>query len=537
MKREYSEIGKRNKPLTQGQKGENQIENSDGAYVFEVDEQMKLNRFLILGSEGGSYYANAQKLTLENAKTIQAMIEVNGVEVVKIVVDVSESGRSPKNDPALLVLAMCAASKQPEVRRAALDALHRVARIGTHLFNFMDFHKQFAGTGRMFKTAVANWYNQKTVNDVSFQVGKYQQRNGWSHRDVMRISHPNPKIASDSEKRNIVYKWVTKPEEVSQEELKSASEFLAAFEEIKKTDNQKTILSLVEKYKMPLELVPTEKRTKKIYERMLDNFGLTALIRNLGVLTAQEVLKQGSFDNINKVCERLKDVKQLKKARIHPLSVLVANEIYAQGHGMRGKLSWNPVPKILDALGEAFYMSFDYVEPTNKRLMLSLDVSGSMTFHNIANMPITPRNASAALAMVTMRTEENYIINGFSSNLMDLNISPKQTLEQVVKSISNLNFDYTDCSLPMRRAQEKNLKIDAFVIYTDSETNAYGQADPMTALKRYRNQTGIDAKLIVVGMVSNGFSVADPNDTNCLDVVGFSTDTPAVISNFIKGEC
>ncbi|MEZ4608010.1 MAG: hypothetical protein R2865_14790 [Deinococcales bacterium] len=44
----------------------------------------------------------------------------------------------------------------------------------------------------------------------------------------------------------------------------------------------------------------------------------------------------------------------------------------------------------------------------------------------------------------------------------------------------------------------------------------------------------ISAKLIVVGMVVNNFSIADPNDTGMLDVVGFSTDTPSVIADFIR---
>jgi len=38
--------------------------------------------------------------------------------------------------------------------------------------------------------------------------------------------------------------------------------------------------------------------------------------------------------------------------------------------------------------------------------------------------------------------------------------------------------------------------------------------------------------LVVVGMVSNGFSIADPTDAGMLDVVGFDTATPALISDF-----
>jgi len=44
-----------------------------------------------------------------------------------------------------------------------------------------------------------------------------------------------------------------------------------------------------------------------------------------------------------------------------------------------------------------------------------------------------------------------------------------------------------------------------------------------------------DAKAIVVGMTSNGFTLADPNDRGMLDVVGFDTSVPAVIADFVRG--
>ena len=43
---------------------------------------------------------------------------------------------------------------------------------------------------------------------------------------------------------------------------------------------------------------------------------------------------------------------------------------------------------------------------------------------------------------------------------------------------------------------------------------------------------GIGAKLVVIGMVSNGFTIADPNDAGMLDVVGFDTATPSIITDF-----
>ena len=109
-----------------------------------------------------------------------------------------------------------------------------------------------------------------------------------------------------------------------------------------------------------------------------------------------------------------------------------------------------------------------------------------------------------------------------------------RSLDDAVKTVSDLPFGGTDCALPMLYAQAQKREIDAFVIYTDSETWA-GDIHPAQALGEYRRASGIDSRLVVVGMVSNGFSIADPADLGMLDVVGFDTATPQVISDFARG--
>ncbi len=87
----------------------------------------------------------------------------------------------------------------------------------------------------------------------------------------------------------------------------------------------------------------------------------------------------------------------------------------------------------------------------------------------------------------------------------------------------------------MTHATDKRIPIDAFIVYTDSETYA-PTIHPQVALEQYRTSMGIDAKLIVVGMASNCLSIADPKDRNTLNLAGFDTSTPTIMSMFINGE-
>jgi 60 kDa SS-A/Ro ribonucleoprotein len=193
------------------------------------------------------------------------------------------------------------------------------------------------------------------------------------------------------------------------------------------------------------------------------------------------------------------------------------------------------VTAVVDALDAAFYATFQNVQPTGKRWLLALDVSGSMSGGSVAGVPgLSPRVASAAMALVTAATERQYSVFGFSTTFLPLTISPRQRLDDVLKTTDNLPFAGTDCALPMVHALEHKLKVDVFVVYTDSET-WFGKIHPAQALRRYREQMGIPAKLIVVGMVANQFSIADPEDAGMLDVVGFDSATPAVMADFARG--
>ena len=249
------------------------------------------------------------------------------------------------------------------------------------------------------------------------------------------------------------------------------------------------------------------------------------------------------------IADRITDQDALTKARIHPMNVLLAQRTYSAGQSFRGSNTWSPVPRITDALDEAFYKAFGNVEPAGKRTMLALDVSGSMSFSAINDMPITPREASAALALVQMATEPDVMTVGFTGDrdpysgyrsqlgskaVTPLNISPRQRLDDVIDHVSGLPFGPTDCAAPMQYALANNIAVDTFVVYTDNETWA-GHTHPHQALEEYRQKTGINAKLIVVGMTATDATIADPNDPGMLDIAGFDAGVPNLITEFSKG--
>lgn len=530
----YAQIFRtRTTPQNQPIPGSDQVPNSSGGFAWQVDDWTRLNRFLILGSEAGSYYATEQTLTRENAEAVARCIEADGLRVVREIVAVSDSGRAPKNDPALFALAMCAGLGNAETRREALKALPLVARIGTHLFHFAEYVEGFRGWGRGLRQGIADWYNAMPLPTLANQVIKYQQRDGWSHRDLLRLAHPCTPDAT----RNAIYRWIVDGwDSVGDEPHPDAAlRVLWAFERAQKAETVAEVARLVRDYDLPMEAVPTDKRGREVWEAVLPHAGLTFLIRNLGNLSKAGLLQKGAWETVRFVTERITDAAGLKRARVHPISLLAALTTYQQGHGARGSGQWEVVPEVVEALDSAFYTAFGNVEPANKRWVLALDVSGSMSCGSIAGIPgLTPRVGSAAMAMVTYKVEPSVAMVAFSHQMTLIDISRRQRLDDVVQAVSGLPFGGTDCALPMLWALKNRVQADVFVVYTDSET-WFGSVHPSQALQQYREKTGIPARLIVVGMVANRFSIADPNDAGMLDVVGFDQSAPEVIRQFAAG--
>jgi 60 kDa SS-A/Ro ribonucleoprotein len=547
MKYLKNALNKKQSPQSQPIPGSAQVANSAGGYAFAVDDWTRLARFLILGSECGTYYVREQALTLENVEAIQRCIVADGPRVVREIVAVSQSGRAPKNDPALFALAVCAALGDEVTRRAGLAALPQVARIGTHLFHFATCVDGMRGWGRGLRRAVACWYNAQDAEKLAYQVVKYQQRDGWSHRDLLRLSHPVPA----SEQHFALYHWITQgwPGVGDSPHPDHALRLVWASERVKQAGDVREVTALIREYDLPREAIPTQwLNDPAVWEALLARMPMTALIRNLATLTRVGLLSPGS-EATGQVMAQLGDIQRLRKAHVHPIAVLAALKTYAQGHGERGSNVWSPVASVVDALDAAFYDAFGNVEATGRRWLLALDVSGSMNGPAIAGIPgLTPRWGSAAMALLSAATEPLHQIVAFSasagggyggrwgggeSGLTPLTFSPRQRLDDVLRMTGDIPFGGTDCALPMVWALKNRVAADVFVVYTDSETWA-GNIHPVQALRRYREGMGIPAKLVVVGMTSNGFSIADPDDAGMLDVVGFDASTPQMISDFAR---
>ena len=515
---------------------ERQAPNSAGGHSYPVDDMTRLDRFLILGSEGGSYYASERQLTLENAGAVQRCAQQDGPAAVGRIVEIATSGRAPKVGPSLFALAVCASHGDEETRRLALGQLPVVARTATHLMQFVEFAQAMRGWGRGLRNAVRDWYLARTPAQVVYQVMKYRQRGGWTHRDLLRKCHAL--VGEDNADLRDIFQWVTHGDLPPE---RDATRLVHAFEQARSADTQ-TLAQLMRDNRMSWEMVPSDRMGESaVWEALAEDMPLVATMRNLGNLTRHGIIASMKFQ---RAVDALARIGQDGALTIHPISVLQALLTYRSGKGLRGRNTWEPVPQVVDALDAAFERSFRSAPRTGSRLYLAVDVSGSMSWGAVAGVEgLTPRMAAAAMAMAVARREPNHVIRGFAggnsrrtggARMAPLDITAGDSLTDAMRRCQELGWGRTDCALPMLDARERKLPVDCFVILTDSETWC-GRVHPMEALRQYRQEMGIPARLVVVGMVSNGFSIADPEDSGAMDVVGFDSAAPQLIAGFVSG--
>ena len=653
----------------------NQVLNCSGGYVWKLSLLEHVNRYLVLGGakDMGNYYMQAEKVSHECALSVLQMIRnpdpSQFVQLCDLLKAVSVGGRAPKQEPVLLSLAAAIVfAKTPEEKKIAFETLKVCIRIPTHAFMLAGFVRDLSmaktvnrgkGWGTGFRRAMSHYYISHTGRDLAYHMTKYQNREGWTHADMIRMLHIDPATLADDGARlmfdYVMMKYARKSKTPSDKTLATLASkhvvlpnpfkamtkaefekkldaietppipttaaslitpkvgaqvptkvggFISALTSIMPSNPTATVTapattatavttvkqhedddSLViisdeevsgskkkngtqlqqvahflkhlnalhdagEKKDVPLacalirsgrlvrEHVPTALfGSKEIWTTLLETMPMEALLRNLGKLTQIGVVA----DKYKEIAARITNQEEVLKARIHPIKVLVAYKVYKNGHGDLGSLVWTPNMFVMVAMTQLFKLSYGTITPTGQRIMVALDVSGSMSSPVLGSKILNCRDASVAMALLYLETEKNVNVVAFSAGLTDLcapsrnQLTRGMTIDQALSVTNGMAFSNTDCVLPIKHAIEKNLQVDAFIVLTDNETYAPNE-HPQSALVRYRVLTGIQAKLIVIGMTGNCFTIADPTDKNTLNLAGFDTSTPEIASMFLRGE-
>ena len=498
------------------------VKNNAGGYVFEITPQQRLERFLLIGSEGGTYYTGEQKLTEENAKSVVKLIKTNGVDVVNTVVDFSVNGRAPKADAGLFVLALCATYGDEKAKKAAYSAIASVCRTSTQLFLFTSNLQNLRGWSNGLRKGVANFYTNRTPEQIAYQMIKYRDRAGFTHADVLRLSHPKAK----NPEQNALFGYAVGKVPAAKVKNVQVKAYEAA-----KTAKGKDLLAEIAKGRLTWEMVPTEAlNDAQVLGELAKNMPLNALIRNLNRF-AYNGMTKGNTEITKFIVGKLTNTEFVAKGGMHPVNIINSMLTYSSGKGQLGGKTWEVNQNVVDALSQTYELALAAIVPTGKSILIGVDVSGSMSTTPVAKMQMNCAQVANVLALTILKSEKNAEMVWFDTKLVKCTMGRRNSVDEAIRMTPNGGG--TDCAQPLIHAANTLNHYDAIIILTDNETWA-GKQHAGDVLASYRKNVNRDVKVIEVAFAANSSSVLPPDDPNLLRVVGFDGRVTEIINQYLK---
>lgn len=551
--------------------------NDAGGYSFTKDTWNKVEDFLILGTCGGTFYLGERELTLRNTDVILAAVREDATRVAEMARDINVAipARAPKPQPQLFALAAVFALGDDAGKQAAREAFTQMVRTTDHLTHVVGYYKTLRNktlpggrnapvTGPAFLKALRAWFLTPPTEDVAWRTVKARQRataagERMEVADVLRLSHPKP----DTAVRDALFGWLTgkATDEEARAQVPAIDRFLKA-----QAAGTAGAVELITAGGVPWEYLPTGLLNEpQVWEALAPKAGLRAVMRNLSRMSRIDAITPFGSTTTGVVTARLRNPENVTRARIHPLEAWLTQKAYAAGvsqpHKSKPPTRWTVNGDVVDALDSTFEAGFGAVTPSGKRLLVAVDCSGSMSYeHTMANGTNVGSAYQAAntIAVIMARTEPNahfiefdyddsqhqawsYGYRGAASRAglaagMDRGVYPsKVTPKTQLKEIAGWQprGGGTDCSLPIKYALTKNLKVDGFLLLTDSETWA-GSEHASETLAAYRRSVNPDARLIVASLTAAGHSVGDPKDPGVLNMAGLDASLPTVVAGFLR---
>jgi 60 kDa SS-A/Ro ribonucleoprotein len=513
--------------------------NEAGGMGFKLDIWDKLDRFLMIGTVGGTYYTGEKKLTIEGIKAVRKCLKKDGQRVIFRAHQILKERRSAKPSFPIFALALAASDENVDIRRAALFRALEVIRTGTQFFLFLDCLKTQRGLGgRAVRRFITKWMTDKDADRLAYQMVKYRNREGWTWRDVLRLSRiPGVRYP----KHDPLFCWATQNYKGNAWNIPDLPELVRVFEASKAPGAIFSWPKLIKEHRLTHEMVDNSvKKDPEVWGALLEDMPVWALMRNLGRMSSLDMfggksggwsLSGGPYTDlaINGLSE-----EAIVKSKVHPLTVLIAMKQYSAGRGLRGSLEWYPNQNIIQALDWAFKHSFRNLMPTGKSTLIAIDYSGSMGAEVSGTPNLSVREAAVAMSMCIMSQESKIGMIGFDQSVYEADFHPQRTLDDNLKRVPS-NGCGTDCSLPIQFAIKSEIELDVFILFTDNQSWA-GTGHPSQWLDLYRKDMGRSPKFIVCAMTANGASICDPQDKDSLECVGFDAALPQVIHEFVIGD-
>jgi 60 kDa SS-A/Ro ribonucleoprotein len=180
-------------------------------------------------------------------------------------------------------------------KQAFLETFPQVVRTGSHFYEWLSYTKSMRGFGKVIREAGQTWLSRQDVKGLAYQLLKYQQRQGFSHRDALRLFHVKPV----SEEHQALFQWVVNGWEQLPKRVAADHPLWQIwwYEWLKR--NPKQSHEAIKQGRLTHEMAaPVCHMDQRAWQLLFNDMPIGALLRNLGSLTQLGMLRVDAVDNL-----------------------------------------------------------------------------------------------------------------------------------------------------------------------------------------------------------------------------------------------
>ncbi|XP_031849518.1 RNA-binding protein RO60 [Nomia melanderi] len=533
------------------------------------DSEIRLSRFLYVGKEypdyqPGNWFVHNYFLA-KNVPSIEELAENTEKQLVpiEIITKAFENNVVPNPETLIFALAVCCRQMKSEsLRHAAYAAMNKICATPQHFILFIKFASQISkqkeldasgssknGWGQGLRKAVNNWYLSKTPMELAKCVTRYKGRYGWKHKDIIKLSHPVPNNPGGE----VVLKYIVRGLEEIEKAYAEDSRFTEIIQYIKNVEDFKhctdeiRAAGLLEMHKLTLDHIPGHLlKSKEVWNALIPSMNLNLLLTNLQRIHNLELLKPNSL-TVSKVVDQI--IKEEARDKVHPALVLITIRDYENSgkpltyekrkikEQFQKPLPSPPKPnsKIIDALYKLLNLSFNHVQPTGLRYMVTINMNKVMLeTHTWRSGNVNGAEAGCMIALALLRSEKNVTVATFKNvGIHAVSIDKTASFGQAMRRLQQMPVGNVNLGKPMSWAAHQNNKYDVFINVVD---RIFEKSDTSEeALQAYRLKMKLpNTKLINCAVCSSSTNYKEKRDNNVLTINGFDASVPVVIQAFAK---
>lgn len=509
--------------------------NEAGGAAYAMDPKHALAQVAATGTFGNVYYASAQAQLDELRGLID---QVNDNEFLAKMAVYAREKAFMKDLPAALLVAL--STRDTKLMHQVFDRVVDNGRVLRTVFQMVrsgQFGRKSLASS--MQRAFQRWLNEASVSKLlSASIG-----NDPSLRDVLRLARPTPK----DNQRRALFGWLTDKEvskwaPAAEADLPIEVQKLIAYRQASSEDVQ---AQLVADLPARWDLLADVASGPAVWKALARRMGPQALRMNLNTLLRHQVLSDPEM--VDFVAARLSDAEAIRRSRQFPYQYLAA---YLN-------VSSDVPDKIRQALNQAAEIACGNIPVLPGPVLIGVDTSGSMSspVSGFRGRGATSRmrcvDVAALFAAAVLRKNPDSVVVPFDTQAYDVSMDPADTILSLAKRLAKFGGGGTDCSIPLRVANEryKRRAFAGVVLVSDNESWVYanrafamspdggtGVMREWLKFEKHQRQLGVAQPKLICIDIQPYTTTQAPERANILNIGGFSDAVFQVVASFLADD-